>query len=123
WNMFCQNANAAFKDDYQRGLEVCAVKVLDTPDAGFAAIVAPLMEISECAAKADAGVKAQAMISKTYHKALQLPGNRTWISLRSLESMLGRENCDLIMTVEHLELVKVNFELKKAWCTDIKDDI
>lgn len=64
--MFCQDANAAFKDDYHRGIDVCAIKELHSPDTGFAAIVAPLMEMAECAAKTDAWVKAQSLISKIY---------------------------------------------------------
>ncbi|KAF9926101.1 hypothetical protein FBU30_004278 [Linnemannia zychae] len=60
WNMFCQDANSAFKDYYKQGLDACAVKELDTADAGFAAIIA------ECLAKTDTGVKAQPIISKIY---------------------------------------------------------
>ncbi|KAF9912247.1 hypothetical protein EC991_000138 [Linnemannia zychae] len=66
WNMFCQDANAAFKDDFEQGLIACAVKELDTPDMTFAAIVAPLLEMAEFAAKTDTGVKAQPIISKIY---------------------------------------------------------
>ncbi|KAF9113891.1 hypothetical protein BGX30_006785, partial [Mortierella sp. GBA39] len=47
-------------------MDACAVKDLDTADTEFAAIVAPLVEIAECAAKTDAGVKAQPIISKIY---------------------------------------------------------
>lgn len=64
--MFSQDANAAFKDDYQRGWDVCAVKELDNADAEFAAIVEPLVVMAECAAKTDTGVKAQPIISKIY---------------------------------------------------------
>ncbi|KAF9917251.1 hypothetical protein FBU30_000840, partial [Linnemannia zychae] len=66
WNMFCQDANAAFKDYYKEGLDACTVKELDTADAGFAAIVSPLVEIAECLSKTDTGVKAQPIISKIY---------------------------------------------------------
>ncbi|KAF9093961.1 hypothetical protein BGX27_001541 [Mortierella sp. AM989] len=48
--MFCQGVNTAFKDDYMRGLDACAIKELDTPDMGFAAVVVPLVEMAECAA-------------------------------------------------------------------------
>ncbi|KAI1290498.1 hypothetical protein EDD11_009222 [Mortierella claussenii] len=185
WNMFCQDANAAFKDDYQRGLDACAVKELDTPDAEFAAIVAPLMEMAECAAKTDAGVKAQPIITKIY-QLQATPGSEPYCrSLDALKTILkhaerplsgrakdasegdavslwsaifreqlpataclalnlgeqglaaarqsnldlfeifgisaGTRKCDSIMTVEHLEVA--NFELKKALCTDVKDDI
>lgn len=88
WNMFCQDANAAFKDDYERGLVVCAVKVLDTPDMGFAAIIAPLVEMAECAAKTDAGVKAQPIISKIY-QIQATPGSEAYCrSLDALKTIL-----------------------------------
>lgn len=86
--MFCQDANAAFKDDYERGLVVCAVKVLDTPDMGFAAIIAPLVEMAECAAKTDAGVKAQPIISKIY-QIQATPGSEAYCrSLDALKTIL-----------------------------------
>ncbi|KAF9425137.1 hypothetical protein BGZ94_007806 [Podila epigama] len=59
--MFCQDANDAFKDDYERGLDLCALKELDIPDTEFATIVAPLVEIAESSAMTDVGVKAQSM--------------------------------------------------------------
>ncbi|GJJ71737.1 hypothetical protein EMPS_04094 [Entomortierella parvispora] len=185
WNMFCQTANATFKDEYQRALDVCAVKELDTPDAGFSAIVAPLMEIAEGATTTDAGVKAQVLISKIY-ELQAIAGSEPYCrSLDALKTILkhaerplsgrtkdasegdavslwsaifreqlpataclalnlgeqglaaarqsnldlftifginaGTRKCDSIMTVEHLELA--NFELKKALCTDVKEDI
>lgn len=88
WSMFCQDANVAFKDDYEQGLDACAVKELDIADAGFAAVVAPLVEIAECAAKTDAGVKAQPIISKIYE--LQgAPGSETYCrSLDALKTIL-----------------------------------
>ncbi|KAG0247422.1 hypothetical protein BG011_001539, partial [Mortierella polycephala] len=185
WNMFCQDANAAFKDDYQRGLDACAVKEIDAPDAGFAAIVAPLLEMAECAAKTDSGVKAQLIISKIYELQGAPDSEPYCRSLDALKTILkhaerplsgrtkdasegdavslwsaifreqlpataclalnlgeqglaaarqsnldlfgifginaGTRKCDSIMTVEHLEVA--NFELKKALCTDVKDDI
>ncbi|KAG0378345.1 hypothetical protein BGX24_004077 [Mortierella sp. AD032] len=152
WNMFCQDANSAFKDDYERGLDACAVKDLDNPDMGFAAIVAPLVEMAEHAAKTETGVKAQALISKIYY-IQATPGSEIYCrSLGALKTItaagngvLGVEpgltaarqsNLDLfeifgihagtrkrdsIMTVEDLEVA--NFELKKALCTEIQDDI
>ncbi|KAG0364693.1 hypothetical protein BGZ54_007261 [Gamsiella multidivaricata] len=185
WNMFCQDANAAFKDDYERGLDACAVKELNNPDMGFAAIVAPLVEMAECAAKTDTGVKAQPIISKIY-QIQATPGSEPYCrSLDALKTILkhaerplsgrtkdasegdavslwsaifreqlpataclalnlgeqgltaarqsnldlldifginaGTRKCDSTMTVEDLEVA--NFELKKALCTDVKDDI
>ncbi|KAF8932633.1 hypothetical protein BGZ47_011269 [Haplosporangium gracile] len=88
WNMFCQDANAAFKDDYERGLGACAVKVLDAPDMGFAAIVAPLVEMAECAAKTDTGVKAQPIISKIY-QIQATPGSEAYCrSFDALKTIL-----------------------------------
>ncbi|KAG0061122.1 hypothetical protein BGZ89_011730 [Linnemannia elongata] len=88
WSMFCQDANVAFKDDYEQGLDACAVKELDIADAGFAAVVAPLVEIAECAAKTDAVVKAQPIIGKIYE--LQgAPGSETYCrSLDALKTIL-----------------------------------
>ncbi|KAK3837365.1 MAG: hypothetical protein J3R72DRAFT_512801 [Linnemannia gamsii] len=185
WNMFCQDANSAFKDDYERGLDACAVKELDNPDMGFAAIVAPLVEMAEHAAKTETGVKAQALISKIYY-IQATPGSEIYCrSLDALKTILkhaerplsgrtkdasegdavslwsaifreqlpataclalnlgeqgltaarqsnldlfeifgihaGTRKCDSIMTVEDLEVA--NFELKKALCTEIQDDI
>ncbi|KAI1302135.1 hypothetical protein EDD11_005728 [Mortierella claussenii] len=185
WSMFCQDANAAFKDDYEQGLDACAVKELDTPDTGFAAIVAPLVEMAECAAKTDAGVKAQLIISKIYELQGALDSESYCRSLDALKTILkhaerplsgrikdasegdavslwsaifreqlpataclalnlgeqglaaarqsnlhlfrifdiiaGTRKCDTILTVEDLEVA--NFELKKALCTDVKDEI
>ncbi|KAF9999157.1 hypothetical protein BGZ65_005444 [Modicella reniformis] len=88
WNMFCQDANAAFMDDYERGLDACAVKELDTPDIEFAAIVAPLVEMAECAAKTDTGVKAQTIISKIY-QIQATPGSEPYCrSLDALKTIL-----------------------------------
>ncbi|KAF9898758.1 hypothetical protein BX616_003644 [Lobosporangium transversale] len=88
WSMFCPGANAAFKADYEQGLATCAVKELETVEPGFAAIVTPLVEMAECAAKTDAGVKAQPIISKIY--ALQgVPGSEPYCrSLDALKTIL-----------------------------------
>jgi len=87
WSMFCQDANAAFKDDYERGLDACAVKELDTPGVGFAAIVAPLVEMAECAAKTDTGVKAQPIISKIYQLQAAQDSEPYCRSLDALKTM------------------------------------
>ncbi|KAG0221220.1 hypothetical protein BGW41_007073 [Actinomortierella wolfii] len=88
WNMFCQDANDVFKDDYKRGLDLSAVKELDIPDMEFATIVAPLVEIAESAARTDVGVKAQSIITKIYH-IQALPGSEPYCrSLDALKTIL-----------------------------------
>lgn len=64
--MFCQDANAAFKDDYEWGLDACTIKEIDTSDMGFAAIIAPLVEMAKHVAMTDTGVKAQQIINQIY---------------------------------------------------------
>ncbi|KAF9967093.1 hypothetical protein BGZ73_000691 [Actinomortierella ambigua] len=136
--MFCPDANAAFKADYEQGLATCAVKELETVEPGFAAIVAPLLEMAECASKTDAGVKAQPIISKIY--ALQgAPGSepycrsldalKTMMHRRAMLSVFGPQSSESNYQQQRVwhsileDLEVANFELKKGLCTDVKDDI
>ncbi|KAG0334810.1 hypothetical protein BG004_000251, partial [Podila humilis] len=143
WNMYCPYSNAVFKDEYKQALDACTVKELDIPDTKFAAIVAPLVEMAQCAAKTNAGVKAQPIISKIYElqsapdsepycrslDALKTIGEQGLVAARQsnlhlhriFDIIAGSRKCDTILTVEDLEVA--NFELKKGSCTGIKDEI